>query len=502
MSVRAVPTTPGRRELARARRRRRCAARPAPSAPPRCRGCSPTCRGSPSSRPRAGPGSARSSRPASRASSTGSGWATTTPFPGDTAAAVFGAAPRSMTGVITLGQTVDLVRLGIEVVESHVDEVVDPADAPGRPCRRPPLRPRGRLRHRRGLRPGRRGARRLGRPARGARRRLRAPRRGRRGRRLAGQRARLGPPRRRHGRPRAGARRRASRTSSTRYAASARGAGMDALCATQGDRLVVILGGVTDADKAAHAVVRFFGDGPVVVGPRADDLASAHVSARAALSGLRAAVGWPDAPRPVASDDLLPERVLAGDGHARRHLVEAVFVPLRRRQGHAHRHADGVLPARPVARGDRPRAVRPPQHRALPAAPGRRADRPVGHRPAGGAHAAARARARPPGAPAHAGRGRCRNPTKFVGRVSCAPDAHGTPPTRKAGARARHRRSRSGSPDPRLPHPLARGPDVRLPLPVAVDRRRASTWPTTAPRRTPRPSATPRSPSRCWSPPG
>ena len=108
----------------------------------------------------------------------------------------------------------------------------------------------------------------------------------------------------------------------------ARGAGLDALCAVQGDRLVVILGGVTDTDKAAHTVVRFFGDGPVVVGPRSDDLASAHVSARAALSGLRAAVGWPDAPRPVASDDLLPERVLAGDGHARRHLVDAVFVPL------------------------------------------------------------------------------------------------------------------------------------------------------------------------------
>ena len=66
---------------------------------------------------------------------------------------------------------------------------------------------------------------------------------------------------------------------------------MDALCATQGDRLVVILGGVTDPDKAAHTVTRFFGDGPVVVGPRADDLASAHVSARAALSGLRSAVG-------------------------------------------------------------------------------------------------------------------------------------------------------------------------------------------------------------------
>ena len=67
--------------------------------------------------------------------------------------------------------------------------------------------------------------------------------------------------------------------------------------------------------------------------PAADDLASAHASARAALSGLRAAVGWPDAPRPVASDDLLPERVLAGDGHARRHLVEAVYGPLAGAKG-------------------------------------------------------------------------------------------------------------------------------------------------------------------------
>ncbi|MGN6576772.1 MAG: PucR family transcriptional regulator, partial [Nocardioides sp.] len=53
-----------------------------------------------------------------------------------------------------------------------------------------------------------------------------------------------------------------------------------------------------------------------------------NVSARAAVAGLRAAPGWPEAPRPVTSDDLLPERVLSGDGHARRQLVQEVFVPL------------------------------------------------------------------------------------------------------------------------------------------------------------------------------
>jgi DNA-binding PucR family transcriptional regulator len=38
--------------------------------------------------------------------------------------------------------------------------------------------------------------------------------------------------------------------------------------------------------------------------------------------------GRPAGPRPVLADELLPERVLGGDGHARRHLVEEVYVPL------------------------------------------------------------------------------------------------------------------------------------------------------------------------------
>ncbi|HEU5270445.1 MAG TPA: helix-turn-helix domain-containing protein, partial [Jatrophihabitans sp.] len=48
----------------------------------------------------------------------------------------------------------------------------------------------------------------------------------------------------------------------------------------------------------------------------------------AALSGLRAASGWPGAPRPVAADDLLPERALIGDPAAREQLIESVYLPL------------------------------------------------------------------------------------------------------------------------------------------------------------------------------
>jgi DNA-binding PucR family transcriptional regulator len=109
---------------------------------------------------------------------------------------------------------------------------------------------------------------------------------------------------------------------------SARHLGLDALCAVQGDRLVVVLGGVDDPEKAAAAVAEHFGPGPVVVGPLVDDLQTANVSARAAVAGLRAAAGWPQAPRPVAADDLLPERSLSGDGHARHQLVTRVYTPL------------------------------------------------------------------------------------------------------------------------------------------------------------------------------
>jgi hypothetical protein len=109
---------------------------------------------------------------------------------------------------------------------------------------------------------------------------------------------------------------------------AARAMDMDALCAVQGHRLVVILGGVIDAEKAAGAVVDLFDAGPVVVGPTAADLSHAHLSAQAALAGLRAAAGWPEAPRPVRSDDLLPERILAGDESARCDAIEHLFRPL------------------------------------------------------------------------------------------------------------------------------------------------------------------------------
>jgi hypothetical protein len=111
---------------------------------------------------------------------------------------------------------------------------------------------------------------------------------------------------------------------------------LDALGAIQGDRLVVVVSGVSDPDSTGALLAAHYGEGPVVVGPVVPDLLSAHVSAAEAVSGLRAAAGWPtayagnghDRTRTLTSDDLLPERALSGDGHARRQLVQEVYRPL------------------------------------------------------------------------------------------------------------------------------------------------------------------------------
>lgn len=102
----------------------------------------------------------------------------------------------------------------------------------------------------------------------------------------------------------------------------------DALVGIQGDRLVVFLGGEGDLRTAAGTLLPRFGPGPVVIGPVVGDLTDSARSARAALSGLLAAPAWEQAPRPVQADELLPERVLIGDVTARTALVAQAYAPL------------------------------------------------------------------------------------------------------------------------------------------------------------------------------
>ncbi|MGG5171491.1 PucR family transcriptional regulator [Pseudarthrobacter sp. J1738] len=102
----------------------------------------------------------------------------------------------------------------------------------------------------------------------------------------------------------------------------------DALVGIQGERLILILGGVTDRDTSYARLSELFAPGPVVYGPEASSLVEASISAQAAFAALTAAKAWPSAPRPVAADDLLPERVMSGDDAARRTLIRTIYRPL------------------------------------------------------------------------------------------------------------------------------------------------------------------------------
>ncbi|MBA2697101.1 MAG: helix-turn-helix domain-containing protein [Actinobacteria bacterium] len=112
---------------------------------------------------------------------------------------------------------------------------------------------------------------------------------------------------------------------------AARQLGLDALTAVQGQRLICVLGRTADPVADAAKLVAHFGPGPIVVGPQVPHLYAAGRSARAALSGLDAVRAWPQAPRPVAADDLLAERALLGEAPARRALVDRVYRQLRDR---------------------------------------------------------------------------------------------------------------------------------------------------------------------------
>ncbi|RLY95222.1 PucR family transcriptional regulator [Kocuria tytonicola] len=102
----------------------------------------------------------------------------------------------------------------------------------------------------------------------------------------------------------------------------------ECLVTIQTDRLVLILGGLRDRERSLERLAAVCGDGPVVHGPAVSSVFEARHSADRANAGLRAAWAWPQAPRPVCSEDLWPERAVNGDPLAVQAMVEAVWQPL------------------------------------------------------------------------------------------------------------------------------------------------------------------------------
>lgn len=114
----------------------------------------------------------------------------------------------------------------------------------------------------------------------------------------------------------------------------------DVLVGVQGKRLVVVIGRRLDQDEnrpqeqhsfatIARALDDSFGPGHCVMGPSVPAVVDAVKSAKAALAGFSVAKAWRHAQRPLAADDLLPERALAGDALARRKLLATIYEPLR-----------------------------------------------------------------------------------------------------------------------------------------------------------------------------
>ncbi|SPT54138.1 Sugar diacid regulator [Actinomyces bovis] len=116
----------------------------------------------------------------------------------------------------------------------------------------------------------------------------------------------------------------------------------DCLVSVRGDSVLVVMGSPKEGkdatnratsvesrlDQAAMTLSAGLGD-YAVVGPVVPGVAEAGMSLRSAMAGLRALPGWPEAQCPLRADDLLPERVLAGDPLAPQQLLALVHRPLR-----------------------------------------------------------------------------------------------------------------------------------------------------------------------------
>jgi hypothetical protein len=114
----------------------------------------------------------------------------------------------------------------------------------------------------------------------------------------------------------------------------------DVLIGVQGSRLVIVIGRVEPGEDDPVAEPRpfldiaaelepGFGPGHLVLGHAVPSLLEAARSAKAALAGFAVARAWRNAPRPALADDLLPERAFAGDPLARSTLINRIYRPLQ-----------------------------------------------------------------------------------------------------------------------------------------------------------------------------
>lgn len=112
----------------------------------------------------------------------------------------------------------------------------------------------------------------------------------------------------------------------------------DVLIGIHGERLIVVVGSIPDEKKVIdHPLIELaaelsehFAGGPIVVGTEVENITDASRSAKSALAGYGVVNAWGKAPRPIAADELLAERSLAGDMLAKNTLLEKIYRPLEK----------------------------------------------------------------------------------------------------------------------------------------------------------------------------
>jgi len=104
--------------------------------------------------------------------------------------------------------------------------------------------------------------------------------------------------------------------------------GVDLLTGIHGSVMLAIAGRVADPVRTARQLAVHFGPGPVVASDELTGLDAVPTAARTTLLALQVADAWPQAPRPVTTHDLLPERALAGDDEAKDSLITTIYEPL------------------------------------------------------------------------------------------------------------------------------------------------------------------------------
>jgi sugar diacid utilization regulator len=102
---------------------------------------------------------------------------------------------------------------------------------------------------------------------------------------------------------------------------------VDVMVGVQTDRLITVIGGPdlnSDYLQVAKTFAAHFGPGTVVYGPMASNLANSTASANAAISGYRAVELHSKSARLVAAQDLIAARVINGDLTAIEPLIEVI----------------------------------------------------------------------------------------------------------------------------------------------------------------------------------